>query len=64
MLVEKATKLFSHFHVKIAASVTKNSQQKCDPRYLHLLVFYFLYLHSPLLSGNKKMVRSLLSSEN
>ena len=50
------------FIKKITASVTKSSHQDRGPCYLHLPIF-FLYIHSLLLLGNKKMLLLLFSSE-
>ena len=47
--------MFSLFHMRITASVTKSSHQDCGPCYLHLPIF-FLYTHSPVLLQNKKFL--------
>ena len=49
--------------MKINASVTKSSHEDRDPCCLHLTIF-FLYIHSPLLLENKKLLASLFSSAN
>ena len=53
--------VFSLFHMKITASVTKGSHQEPGPSYLHAPNFS-LYIQSPFLLESKKLSWLLFST--